>query len=141
MRDRGSPCTFDEQAGNVDQMPDDHPLIAAVRPVAKAVGGRVVKADRLRPGDVELIWEGEVVGGFRPPDLLGMLDRMIHAVERELGAPLKEVSREQRQEAVRLLEERGAFTLRKSVEIVADALGVSRFTVYNYINRNNEGDD
>ncbi len=138
MTDQSRPSDSDEQTGNVEPMPDDHPLIAAVRPVAKAVGGRVVKAGRLQPGDVALTWDGEVVGGFRPPDLLGMLDRMIHAVERELGAPLKEVSREQRQEAVRLLEERGAFTLRKSVEIVADALGVSRFTVYNYINRNNE---
>ena len=33
-----------------------------------------------------------------------------------------------------LLDERGAFQLRKSVEEVADALGVSRFTVYNYLN-------
>ena len=33
-----------------------------------------------------------------------------------------------------MLDERGAFTLRKAVEDVADALGVSRFTVYNYLN-------
>ena len=37
--------------------------------------------------------------------------------------------------AVRLLEEAGAFSYRKSVETVATALGVSRFTVYNYLNR------
>ena len=41
---------------------------------------------------------------------------------------------EDKQRAVRLLDERGAFTLRKAVEDVADALGVSRFTVYNYLN-------
>jgi predicted transcriptional regulator YheO len=35
---------------------------------------------------------------------------------------------------VRLLDERGAFQLRKSIEDVADALGVSRITVYNYLN-------
>ena len=34
---------------------------------------------------------------------------------------------------MRLLDERGAFRLRKAVEDVADALGVSRFTVYNYL--------
>jgi predicted transcriptional regulator YheO len=33
-----------------------------------------------------------------------------------------------------LLDDRGAFQLRRSVEEVADALGVSRFTVYNYLN-------
>ena len=32
------------------------------------------------------------------------------------------------------LNERGAFRYRKAVEDIADALGVSRFTVYNYLN-------
>ena len=36
---------------------------------------------------------------------------------------------------VALREERGAFTIRHGVENVAAALGVSRFTVYNYLNR------
>ena len=36
--------------------------------------------------------------------------------------------------AVRLLDERGAFILRRAVEEVADAMGVSRITVYNYLN-------
>ena len=35
----------------------------------------------------------------------------------------------------RLLEERGAFEGRKSLPAVAEALGVTRFTVYNYLNR------
>ena len=34
-----------------------------------------------------------------------------------------------------MLEERGAFAFRKSAETVAEALGVTRFTVYNYLNR------
>ncbi len=36
--------------------------------------------------------------------------------------------------AVRLLDERGAFILRRAVEDVADAMGVSRITIYNYLN-------
>ena len=35
---------------------------------------------------------------------------------------------------MRLLHERGAFLLRKGVEDVATAMGVSRITIYNYIN-------
>ena len=35
--------------------------------------------------------------------------------------------------AVRLLDDRGAFLLRRSVEDVAGALGVSRIAVYNYL--------
>ena len=34
----------------------------------------------------------------------------------------------------RLLHERGAFNLRNAADEVADALGVSRVTIYNYLN-------
>jgi hypothetical protein len=114
-----------------------HPLLVAVRPVADAVGGMVVPCDELIAADIPLRWDGVVVGGMRlPTELHGALDRLITGVERELGAPLAALSREDKQRAVRLLDERGAFTLRKAVEDVADALGVSRFTVYNYLNSN-----
>ena len=39
-----------------------------------------------------------------------------------------------KQLAVRMLDDRGAFALRRSVESVADAMNVSRFTIYNYLN-------
>lgn len=66
---------------------------------------------------------------------LGPLNRVIAEVEAEFGSPLGELSRADKQRAVRLLEERGAFEMRKSVPAVAEALGVTRFTVYNYLNR------
>ncbi|MFM7963760.1 MAG: helix-turn-helix domain-containing protein, partial [Actinomycetota bacterium] len=44
------------------------------------------------------------------------------------------LSRAEKQRAIRLLDERGAFILRRAVEDVADAMGVSRITVYNYLN-------
>jgi hypothetical protein len=105
-----------------------------LEPVAEALGANLVPASRVSSGDIPLRWEGEVVGGLRLPGVHGTLDRMIAAVESQLGAPLAELSREDKQRAVRLLDERGAFQLRKAVEEVADALGVSRFTVYNYLN-------
>ena len=110
-----------------------------MQPVAEAVGAEVVSATRVRPGDIELTWEGELVGGFRPASLDGALDRMIVAVERELGRPAGDLDREQKQEFVRRLDELGAFTLRRSVEDVAEVLGVSRFTVYNYLNALQQG--
>ncbi|WP_186382484.1 helix-turn-helix domain-containing protein [Amycolatopsis rhizosphaerae] len=63
------------------------------------------------------------------------LDRLIREVEAELGGRLADLDRQDKQRAVRLLEERGAFTLRKAVVTIAEALGVTRFTVYNYLNR------
>ena len=79
-------------------------------------------------------WEGVVIGGVRLPALHGVLNQIIESVERELGSSLKDLSRNDKQTAIRLLDERGAFILRRAVEDVADAMGVSRITVYNYLN-------
>jgi hypothetical protein len=105
-----------------------------VQPLVDAVGGTLVPPGSLEPGDVVLRWDGEVVVGVRLPDLHGALDRLIAVVERDLGAPLADLSRDDKQRAVQSLDDMGAFTLRRGVEDVADALGVSRFTVYNYLN-------
>lgn len=55
--------------------------------------------------------------------------------------PLAELDRKTKQSVVRILESRGAFSVRHGVETVASALGVSRFTVYNYLNRENAAKD
>ena len=111
-----------------------HPLLVALEPVASALGATLVPATRVQVRDIPLHWEGELVGGMRLPGVQGTLDRMISAVEQELGAPLQDLSREDKQAAVLLLGDRGAFELRRSVEAVAEAMGVSRFTIYNYLN-------
>ena len=112
----------------------DHELLRAIAPVADALGAELVAPSAMEPSDIPLTWDGTVVGAMRLPQLQGALGRLIDGVERELGAALGELSREDKQRAVRLLEERGAFMLRRAVEDVADALGVSRITVYNYLN-------
>lgn len=112
----------------------EHPLVAAVKPVADAVGATIVPAGAAEASDVPLVWEGEVVAAVRMPPLHGALDRLIDAVETELGGELPMLSREDKQRAIRLLDDRGAFILRRAVEDVADAMGVSRITVYNYLN-------
>ena len=114
-----------------------HPLLDALQPVADAIDATIVPRSRLRAGDIELVWEGSVVGGLRLSDS-GDLAQHISAVERELGGALTELDREGKQRAVKRLADRGAFRLRKSVEEVATLLGVSRFTVYNYLNRPEE---
>jgi hypothetical protein len=110
-------------------------FVEAVLPVVEALGGEVVSAGDARPMDVSLVWNGAVVAAVRPPALHGAFGRLLSQVASELGAPLAELSREQKQRAVELLEERGAFAFRKSVEEAAQALEVSRFTVYNYLSR------
>jgi uncharacterized protein YqgV (UPF0045/DUF77 family) len=77
---------------------------------------------------------GETPATARFGDLHDALSQMVAAVEEQLGAPLSELSREQKQAAVRILDQRGAFLLRKAVESVGDMMGVSRITIYNYLN-------
>lgn len=111
-----------------------HPLVLAVKPVIEALGGSLVPLDDSQAGDLPLKWEGTAVAAVRMPPLHGALDRLIESVERELGGSLPTLVREDKQRAIRLLDDLGAFTLRRAVEDVADAMGVSRITVYNYLN-------
>jgi hypothetical protein len=111
-----------------------HPLVLSVKPIIEALGAQLVPLDQREPGDLPLKWEGTEVAAVRMAPLHGALDRLIEGVERELGGRLPLLGREEKQSAIRLLDERGAFTLRRAVEDVADAMGVSRITVYNYLN-------
>jgi hypothetical protein len=110
-----------------------HPLVLAMEPVVEALGGSLVAANEVGSGDVPLRWEGQVVAGVRLQVLQGALARVVGQVEQELGGSLAELSREGKQEAARLLDERGTFELRNSVEEVAARMGVSRMTLYNYL--------
>jgi hypothetical protein len=113
----------------------DHPLLVAVEPLLRRVDAQLVTPAQAREGDVPLVWDGDVVAAVRLPQAPGSLERLLADVAAELGAPLDQLPREGKQRAVRLLEERNAFEYRRSAEIVAEALGVTRFTVYNYLNR------
>ncbi len=77
---------------------------------------------------------GDAGAAARFSDLHIALDRLVEGVESELGGRLADLSREDKQVAVRLLDQRGAFLLRKAVETVGELMGVSRITIYNYLN-------
>ncbi|MFF8841617.1 helix-turn-helix domain-containing protein [Streptomyces sp. NPDC015127] len=115
----------------------DHALAQAVKPLVDAMGGVLITPGEAREDDVVLSWEGEEVVAVRLPQLADSLDHILAALERQHGRPLAELDRKTKQSVVRTLEARGAFSVRHGVETVAGALGVSRFTVYNYLNREN----
>ena len=62
---------------------------------------------------------------------------MMEAVE-STGHTLDTLDKEDKVAVVRYLDNKGAFLIKKSAERVADFLGISRFTVYNYLNEAQE---
>ncbi len=116
-------------------------FLDAVRPVVSALGARIVGTAEMSETALPLRWKGEVVAGVertaRPVQTAGYhngLSALVGEVETALGAALSDLDRASKQRAVRMLDERGAFLIRNAVEEVADAMGVSRVTVYNYLN-------
>ena len=71
----------------------------------------------------------EVFGG----DIRDVLAGMITAILNELGKTPATMTREEKMEVVKRLEERGAFLVKRSAEQVAEALDLSRFTVFSYL--------
>ncbi|WP_405064304.1 helix-turn-helix domain-containing protein [Kribbella sp. NBC_01505] len=117
-------------------MPEQHPLVEAIGPLIERLNAELVAPDEAHEDDIPLLWKGKPVVAVRlTPKPVDGVQGLLAEVAGELGGPLSELSRTDKQQAVLLLEARGAFEYRKSAEIVAEALGVTRFTVYNYLNR------
>lgn len=109
-------------------------FVSALAPAVEALGGTLIPPGAEGPGDLPVEWEGDVVCYLRADELHGALARLVSQVEREIGSSLPDMDREQKQNAIARLEEQGAFLLRGSVEDVASMMGVSRVTLYTYIN-------
>jgi hypothetical protein len=107
-----------------------HPLLGALGPLVHRIGGQFVEPNELLAGDVPVEWSGRLLAGVRlpaatssrePAELAaghglaieptgaGGLGGIIDDLERQLGSPLADLSRSGKQQAVRLLEEAGAF--------------------------------
>jgi predicted transcriptional regulator YheO len=112
--------------------PDDVDFLRAVQPIVEFLGGTL--STDAGVGDLVIERAGRRVAYVRGTELHGALDRTIEAVERDVGAELSEMTREQKQVAVRTLDEQGVFLLRGAVDRVSRSMGVSRVTLYSYLN-------
>ncbi len=119
---------------------DGHEFVAALRPVLRTLGLHFAEVGEAGPLDVPIEWRGEHIGfvGQLPvdPNVQDGLVKLIALVEAEFGRPLAELDRTQKQQALRSLDQHGAFTLRNAVDVIADAFSVSRATLYNYLRSN-----
>ncbi|ATW27995.1 helix-turn-helix transcriptional regulator [Candidatus Formimonas warabiya] len=67
-----------------------------------------------------------------------ILEGMISDAFKLVGKPASLMNKEDRIKVVKYLDERGALVIQKGVQIVAETLNVSRYTIYNYLNEINE---
>jgi len=101
--------------------------------VGPAIGAMVIDAIRAGATTINLQVAGDTAR-LNSPTLHDALESMMRSAEREVGSEPGEWTREDKQHVVRMLHERGAFLLRGAVDDVAEAMGVSRITIYNYLN-------
>ena len=59
---------------------------------------------------------------------------LIHQAIHDVGIPVSKMKKEHKLAVVRQLKSRGIFMLREAVEMIAESLEVTRFTIYNYLN-------
>ena len=119
---------------------DDQAFLDAVEPILRSLGAEVLPVEAGLRGDQPIEWQGQTVGYVRPGEIQGALERAVSSVERDLGISLNEMNRDQKQHAVRRLDQLGAFLLRGAVEEVAAMMAVSRVTLYAYLNAIRESD-
>ena len=66
-------------------------------------------------------------------DIRDVVAGMVTAILGEMGKTPAAMSREEKMEVVKRLEERGAFLVKRSAEQVAEALDLSRYTIFSYL--------
>ena len=69
-----------------------------------------------------------------PATVDDLADGLVTQAIEECGLPLHQMKKRHKLAVVSELDQRGFFTLRESVDIIADRLGVTRYTIYNYLN-------
>ena len=86
---------------------------------------------------------GEAVpegGEIFADDIRDVVAGMITKIVNEMGKTPAAMSREEKMEVVKRLEERGAFLVKRSAEQVAEALDLSRYTIFAYLKEIRHGD-
>ena len=98
--------------------------LANIAAVGRLGGGASPETDEIFAGDIR-----DVVSG------------MVTKILGEMGRTPGAMTREEKMEVVKRLEERGAFLVKRSAEQVAEALDLSRYTIFSYLKEIRRGDE
>ena len=69
----------------------------------------------------------------QPSSIHGMMDNIITEGLATIGTPPDKMNKEAKIKLLRFLDERGVFLIQKSGQKVCELLGISKFTLYNYL--------
>jgi predicted transcriptional regulator YheO len=108
----------------------------------KQIADVMVSVAGVKPGDppMALPPAGESKEMF-VRDVDELASYLIHQSISAIGMPVAEMKKEQKVQVVASVKARGLFMLRDAVEMIAESLEVSRFTIYNYLNELADADE
>ena len=64
-----------------------------------------------------------------------MIEKIIAEAIEELNKPIELMNKEEKMSFVKILDEKGVFLVKGAVDDLAEMLGVSKFTVYNWLEK------
>lgn len=123
---------FEDREIEVDFGPFASTAIGPLPAVAAALTDAIERAIAAGATNVR-VQIAQRLDDLQARNLHDALPEMLRELEGDHG-PVALWNRGTKQAAVRTLSERGAFLLRGSVDEVAAAMGVTRITIYNYLN-------
>lgn len=74
-------------------------------------------------------------------DVHDLLDHLIREAQAAVGKSVEEMNKEDKREFLAILDKKGAFLITKSGEKMCDYLGISKFTLYKYLDSVRNGED
>ncbi|ETA79790.1 helix-turn-helix transcriptional regulator [Youngiibacter fragilis] len=70
-----------------------------------------------------------------PHDVNSLLDDLIERAVKEVGSPVAYMSREDKIRAIKYLDSHGAFLITKSGDKISSYFGISKYTMYSYLDK------
>lgn len=66
-------------------------------------------------------------------DVSELLDHLLKECQKEIGKPVAHMTKREKKEAIGYLDKKGAFLVKKAGDKVCSFFGISKFTLYNYL--------
>ena len=94
---------------------------------------KYVEFEHVLHSKVKVPSDDSIDAGFGRGNINGMLDYLLDQAQLTIGKNTALMTKEDKIAYIRFLDERGAFLITKSGPRVCEALGISKYTLYNYL--------